>query len=1245
MSIFYNAAGQQTVNGTTLLDRYYAFTKDDNFDHVRADAVLQNFTWTTSIQNADGSYFTYTAPTIQVSMDTYVANGGVDVLYGSNLNDAIFFNNGVYANGIGTINSIQQFDMAGGDDFVDFSAHGAGGVGYAKQVNVHGGDGNDTIIGGTNNDELFGDAGNDVIIGNAGGDTINGGDGDDIIYGDDTGANLIGGQDVLRGGNGNDTLYGGAKQDRLEGGNDNDTLYGGASDDVLYGGAGNDILYGDDANGGTGGDKLFGDDGNDELYGGGGADQLDGGAGDDLVNGGDGNDAMKGGTGNDRLVGGSGNDTLDGGADTDIAVFSGARADYRIGINADGSYQLTDMRTGAVNDGSDTLRNIENVEFSDGTIAFNLLDNPPVITSNGGGATGTAALDENTTLVTTVTATDPDAGQTLTYSLAGGADSQLFTLDATTGVLSFIKAPDFENPIDANGDGIYEVAVQAFDGAIATTQSLSVSVNNVADGNAPIFTSNGGGTTATIQTNENASGVTTLIATDADGTQPTYTIVGGADAGLFTLDVQTGVLNFINAPNFEAPGDADGNNIYEVVVEASDGLNGDRQKISVAVQNVNDNAPTIVSAGNITLDENIALATTIVAVDADNTTPGFAPQFSIAGGADSALFSIDAATGALTFITAPDFENPADSNHDNQYDVVVKASDGLFNAQQNVSITVSNINDNAPKILSNGGTANTSITLSENSTAVTTVQASDADGTVPTFRIAGGLDAALFALDAATGALIFKSAPDFENPEDSNQDNRYQVIVEATDGTFATPQTIEIVVTDINEVGRTITGTAGNDTFSPTAAAAFRTTALNDVITGLAGNDTIDGGAGVDRMDGGAGNDIYYVDVYSDDGRSFNDDLVIEAANGGVDRVNASVSYRLASEVEHLTLLGTADINGTGNDLDNQIIGNSGANILSGGGGNDTILGNDGNDTIVGDDGNDTLVGGNGNDILSGGLGNDKLDGGVGADTMAGGDGDDTYIVDTYSNDGNSANDDAIIEAAGGGTDTVTSSVSYFLAAEVENLTLSGTAAIDGTGNQSANTLTGNNGANTLLGLDGNDIINGLGGDDTIDGGAGSDTIDGGAGNDRLMGGEASDILKGGAGADIIVGGAGKDTLTGGTEGDTFVFKFADTTMNTNLDRITDFQGAAGDRIDLDFVNSTLPATSYAEGSISTNNFSDAAALAKTLMDSTHNVVFVAGSSDGWLFWDGAGNDGIPDQAIAFTGGNSLNFFSADFVV
>lgn len=178
------------------------------------------------------------------------------------------------------------------------------------------------------------------------------------------------------------------------------------------------------------------------------------------------------------------------------------------------------------------------------------------------------------------------------------------------------------------------------------------------------------------------------------------------------------------------------------------------------------------------------------------------------------------------------------------------------------------------------------------------------------------------------------------------------------------------------------------------------------------------------------------------------------------------------------------------------------------------------------------------------------------------------------------------------------------------------------------------------MGLDGNDTLNGLGGNDTIDGGAGIDVIDGGTGNDRLIGGDAGDTVKGGAGVDVIVGGVGKDVLTGGTEADTFVFAFGDTTANTNCDRITDFQDFAGDVIDLDFVTGSLSASAYAEGAIGTNTLADALTLAKTLMTTTKSVVFVAGTGDGWLFWDGAGRDGIPDQIVQITGANSTSLFS-----
>jgi len=203
--------------------------------------------------------------------------------------------------------------------------------------------------------------------------------------------------------------------------------------------------------------------------------------------------------------------------------------------------------------------------------------------------------------------------------------------------------------------------------------------------------------------------------------------------------------------------------------------------------------------------------------------------------------------------------------------------------------------------------------------------------------------------------------------------------------------------------------------------------------------------------------------------------------------VYATISYTLPGNVEDLYLQGKANLNATGNGLNNVLIGNSGNNILNGGGGGDT------------------LKGGGGNDTLKGGAGNDMLNGGAGADTMYGGAGKDSYYVDNRY--------DVVVENAWEGTDTVFSGVTYTLPANVERLTLTGRANINGTGNELNNLITGNSGKNTLSG---------------------------GAGNDRLNGGAGNDILKGGAGNDILTGGAGSDT---------FVFE----SLLDGVDTITDF--------------------------------------------------------------------------------------------
>jgi len=267
--------------------------------------------------------------------------------------------------------------------------------------------------------------------------------------------------------------------------------------------------------------------------------------------------------------------------------------------------------------------------------------------------------------------------------------------------------------------------------------------------------------------------------------------------------------------------------------------------------------------------------------------------------------------------------------------------------------------------------------------------------------------------------------------------------------------------------------------------------ALDNDLRGNAGNNRLEGGAGADWLYGGEGDD-YFVTESSQD-------RVFEEEGQGNDTIERRFESNLilSAGVEHL-ILANGIVTGNGNDLSNQITGNAAANRLSG---------QDGDDTLIGADGDDQLWGGNGQDELNGGNGADYLDGGTGGDLMAGGADNDVYIVDHA--------DDSIVEAAGGGTDQVQASASHVLAAEVENLFLTGTGAINGTGNALTNYLAGNAAAN---------VLNGAGGNDTLSGGAGDDTLIGGAGNDSYLvdAASGSDIVDNtGGGSDTIFFGAG----------------------------------------------------------------------------------------------------------------------------
>ncbi|MEG1991026.1 MAG: cadherin repeat domain-containing protein, partial [Christensenella sp.] len=153
----------------------------------------------------------------------------------------------------------------------------------------------------------------------------------------------------------------------------------------------------------------------------------------------------------------------------------------------------------------------------------------PVITSNGSGSTAAVNVAENNTAVTTVTSTIDITGTGKTYSITGGADAALFTINASTGALRFVSAPNYESPTDTGANNVYDVTVQVSDGIGGTdTQAIAVTVTNVNE--APVITSNGGGDTAAVSVAENSTAVTTVTSTDVDaGATATYSIIGGAD--------------------------------------------------------------------------------------------------------------------------------------------------------------------------------------------------------------------------------------------------------------------------------------------------------------------------------------------------------------------------------------------------------------------------------------------------------------------------------------------------------------------------------------------------------------------------------------------------------------------------------------------------------------------------------------------------------------------------------------------
>jgi trimeric autotransporter adhesin len=1050
-----------------------------------------------------------------------------------------------------------------------------------------------------------------VLQGTASGETLVG-----FVNSDDT-INGFGGNDILSGRSGNDTLDGGLGNDTLTGGTGNDTYVVDSAADVVNENANEGIdtvqssmtyslgvnvenltLLGTNAINGTGNasnNVLVGNVGNNTLTGAAGADTFDGGAGNDTLIGDAGNDVYLFGSG-------SGQDTV---SDTDATVgnldivrFASGIAPGDVTVTRDASHLYLSRNAGA---DRVTLQNwvlsdtnkVEQVEFANGTIwnvaQMTALSQPVNHAPTVANPVADQEATEDAAFSFQVPASsfaDVDAGDSMTYgaTLADGS--------ALPSWLSFNVATRTFSGTPGNANvGTVSVKVTATDASLASvSDNFDIAVANIND--AP--------TVASVIADQSAI---EDVAFSFQFSAGAFSDVDLGDTLTFSATLADGNvlpawLTF-NASTRTFSGTPLNSNVgfLSIKVTATDSsLASVSDNFDITVANTND-APTIanviadqsatedtvfnfqVPAGSFadvdvgdaltcsaTLADGSALPSWLSFSAATRTFSG-TPSYANAGALTVRVVATDPAGTSVSddFILSvnlyPDLTITGTSANDSLIghsgnDVLngLAGADTLAGGRGNDTYVVDNAGDVVTE-LANQGTdlvqSSVTYTLAAEVENLTLTSNSAINGT------GNALDNVL---DGSTNTAVNTLTGGAGN--DTYIVGTGDVVSEAASGGTDTVQSALTWTLATNVENLTLTGTSAINGTGNTS---------NNVLTGNSANNTLSGLAGADAMIGGAGNDTYVVDNIGD--------VVTEFLNEGTDLIQTSVTLAtLAANVENLTLTGTTALSATGNTLDNVLTGNSANNTLTGGAGNDTIIGGGGVDTMVGGSGNDiytvdsttdvvteaasegidliqtsvtlgtlaanvenltltgtstlsatgnpldnVLTGNSGNNTLTGGAGNDTLIGGGGTDTTNGGLGDDIHVIDIAA--------DVTNENANEGNDTIQSGVTRTLAVNFENLILTGSGAINATGNASANLLIGNSGVNTLTGAAGNDILQGMGGNDILTDSGGNGLYDGGAGTDTLTGG---------ANNEMFIGGIGNDTHTTGTGADVIAFNLGD---------------------------------------------------------------------------------------------------------
>ena len=457
--------------------------------------------------------------------------------------------------------------------------------------------------------------------------------------------------------------------------------------------------------------------------------------------------------------------------------------------NRDNEYELAVVAT-------DDDGNTDRVDF---TITVTDIDEGPQVRLEGAATTTVPENTADTQVLARFTATDPENPNAPIFQWStSGRDGGDFVISAL-GELRFRLSPDYERPADSNRDNVYEVTIRASDGRTygMPENPLNVTVTEVNE--APVITTKSR-TEFSLRENSTST-LYTYRATDQDNNDIIRWSVEGTDGEDFAI--YNGVLTFRRLPDLENPVDADEDNVYEITVVAADSA-GLRDTVDATITITEQpEGPVIAGRTSFTVAENYDITQVLGSYTATDAKDGRTvhPQWSLSG-KDSGDFVIDRVSGALTFRNTPDYDRPADGNRDNVYEVTVRGHDSRAYGNLNVTVTVTNINEEAPVVAGRN-----SHTVRENTTSsIYTYRATDSDLNDTIDWSTGGADGHLFQV-SDRGELSFREAPDFETPRDAGQDNEYALEVVATDGEgLRGTLAVTVTVTELNE-GPVVSGT------------------------------------------------------------------------------------------------------------------------------------------------------------------------------------------------------------------------------------------------------------------------------------------------------------------------------------------------------------------------------------------------------------------------------------------------------